>query len=176
MHTYTKKHTHTYTETHAQEGEYKHRMQPIRLHHFKTGHKGRRGLDRLDTLDRFLLVTARCFLRNERLHRLIFTARWRVKQFIPPGARGHAGCTRTRSEDAPSCSSRAASRTWTPFAGGSGGQQVRWMSSAAWFMIKSQKHVSHVNAIGDSYLQFEGLHRVPVLVVEKSSEFGPFIV
>lgn len=31
-------------------------------------------------------------------------------------------------------------------------------------------------ADGDSYLQFEGLHRVPVLVIEEGSKFGPFVV
>lgn len=48
------------------------------------------------------------------------------------------------------------------------------MSSAGGFMIYDTNNMSHAN--GDSYLQFEGLHRVPVLVVEKGSEFGPFIV
>lgn len=48
------------------------------------------------------------------------------------------------------------------------------MSSAGSFYDLVTNNKSHAN--GDSYLQFEGLHRVPVLVVEKSSEFGPFIV
>lgn len=50
----------------------------------------------------------------------------------------------------------------------------RWMSSAGSFYDLVTNNMSHAN--GDSYLQFEGLHRVPVLVVEKSSEFGPFVV
>lgn len=50
--------------------------------------------------------------------------------------------------------------------------EQRWLLYA----LHVQKNISYANANGNSYLQFEGLHRVPILVVEKGSKFGPFIV
>lgn len=140
-HTQILRHTHTHAlkRTHRKV-EYKHRMQPMRLQHLKAEHKG--CTQRLD--GRALEPGSSWPLREVHWQTNASTACWCVKQLIPPGARGHAGCTHTRSEDDPSCSSHAAWRTWTPSADGSegtAGQVALAARLAFWFKHKEIYHI-----------------------------------